>query len=76
MCRLIFRWLAPMRMLALLCMCFVTGCGTKVLQSGEVPISPIYTQDGVELKGYRAYADGMMNDLLKDCHAALDQKRK
>lgn len=63
-------------MWALSCIIFVSGCGTKVLQSSEVPISPIYTKDGVELTGYRAYSDGMMDELLKDCHAAMDQKGK
>lgn len=58
------------------CTLFVTGCGTKILESSELPKSPVYTKDGTELVGYRAYSDGMMSELLKQCHAAMDQKRK
>ena len=63
-------------MWALSCIIFVSGCGTKVLNSSEVPVSPVYAKDGAELLGYRAYSDGMMADLMKDCHAVMDQKGK
>lgn len=58
------------------CIVFATGCGTKVLESSELPKSPVYDRNGAELVGYRAYSDGMMSNLLKQCHAAMDQKRK
>ncbi|MBI4000495.1 MAG: hypothetical protein HY348_01760 [Nitrospira defluvii] len=70
------RWRALMRLWLLSCMCFVTGCGTKVLESSDMPLSPVYTADGKRIEGYRAYSDGMMSRLLKECHAAMDQKGK
>lgn len=69
-------WRVVMRLLLLNCIIFGTGCATKVLESSDVPISPVYTADGKRIDGYRAYSDGMMSTLLKECHAAMDQKGK
>lgn len=70
------RWRALILVSLWSCIASGSGCVTKVLESSEVPLSPVYTRDGQEITGYRAYSDGMMSGLLKDCHAAMDQKGK
>lgn len=69
-------WRALTRLLLVSCIISASGCGTKVLHSSDVPISPVYTADGKRIDGYRAYSDGMMSTLMKECHAAMDQKGK